>query len=178
VRPYFAKATKGILRFRELSNGLPFEASYSEAKNGGGFEEEVEEVAAFAEDAAEDFGDGEDELAVGDFVADGGGDPIGGLADAALMAGGAEVAAFAGEGEEAFVTAVRAVESEEAGSKVAAAEEVADGGKDVGAERAEGGAVFFLVDGEEGVPGGGEDLPEWGGAGAAGLVDGWHKECS
>jgi transposase len=46
-----------------------------------------------------------------DFVAYGGGDPIGGLADAALMAGGAEVAAFAGEGEEAFVTAVGAVEA-------------------------------------------------------------------
>jgi hypothetical protein len=30
-----------------------------------------EEIAAFAEDAAEDFGDGGDELAVGDFVADG-----------------------------------------------------------------------------------------------------------
>ena len=56
-----------------------------------------------------------------------------------------------------------------------AAEEVADDGKDVGAERAEGGAVLFLVGSEEGFPGGGEDLPEWGGAGAAGLVDGGHK---
>jgi hypothetical protein len=63
---------------------------------GGGFEEEVEEVAAFAEDAAENLRDGEDKLAVGDIVADGGGDPIGGLADAALVAGGAEVAALAG----------------------------------------------------------------------------------
>ena len=52
---------------------------------GGGFEEEVEEVAAFSEDAAEDFGDGEDELPVRDFVADGGGDPISGLANAALI---------------------------------------------------------------------------------------------
>jgi hypothetical protein len=145
---------------------------------GGGFEEEVEEVAAFAEDAAEDFGDGEDELAVGDFVADGGRDPIGGLADAALVAGRAEVAALAGEGEEAFVTAVGAVEAEEAGGEVAAAEEVADGGEDVGAKWAEGGAVFFFVGGEKGVPSGGEELPEWRGAGAAGLVDGWHKECS
>ncbi len=50
-------------------------------------------------------------------MADGGGDPIGGLADAALMAGGAEVAAFAGEGEEAFVTAVGAVEAEKAGGE-------------------------------------------------------------
>jgi hypothetical protein len=136
---------------------------------GGGFEEEV---AAFAENTAEDFGDCEDELAVRDFVADGGGDPIGGLADAALVAGGAEVAALAGEGEEAFVVAVRAVEAEEAGGEVAAAEEVADGGEDVGAERAEGGTVEFFVAGEEVVPGGSEDLPEWGGTGSAGLVDG------
>jgi len=34
-------------------------------------EEEGEEVAAFAEDAAGDLGDGEDKLAVGDFVANG-----------------------------------------------------------------------------------------------------------
>ena len=145
---------------------------------GGGFEEEVEEVSAFAEDAAEDFWDGEDELAVGDFVTDGGGDPIGGLADAALVAGGAEVAAFAGESENAFVAAIRAVETEEAGGEIAAAEEVADGGEDVRAERAEGGTVFLLVAGEEGFPSGGEELSEWGGARAAGLVDGWHKECS
>jgi hypothetical protein len=41
--PFFAKATKGILRFRKLFNGLPFEASGTEAKNGGdevgGFED-------------------------------------------------------------------------------------------------------------------------------------------
>ena len=158
----------------------------------------MEEIAAFAEDASEDFGDGEDKLAVGDFVANGSGDPIGGLANAALVAGGTEVATFAGEGEQAFVAAVGAVAAEEARGEIAAAKEVADGGEDVGAERAEGGAVFFLttsmrsgfaagksryragafVGGEEGVPGGGEDLPKWGGAGAAGLVDGWHKECS
>jgi hypothetical protein len=60
------------------------------------------------------------------------------------------------------------VEAEEAGGEVAAAEEVADGGEDVGAERTEGGAVFFLVGGEERVPSGGEDLPEGRGAAAAG----------
>ena len=35
-------------------------------------------MAAFAEDSAQDAGDGEDELAVRDFVADGGGDPVAG----------------------------------------------------------------------------------------------------
>ncbi len=64
--------------------------------SGGGVEEMGEELAAFAENAAQDFGDGEDELTVRDFVADGGGDPVGSLADAALVAGGAEVTALGG----------------------------------------------------------------------------------
>jgi len=45
---------------------------------GGGVEEDGEKVAAFAKDAAQDLGDGEHELAVGDLVADGGGDPLAG----------------------------------------------------------------------------------------------------
>ena len=75
----------------------------------------MKEVAALAEDAAKDFGDGEDELAVRDLMADVGGNPFGGLADAALVAGGAEVAALAGEGEEAFVAAIGTLEAEETG---------------------------------------------------------------
>jgi len=85
----------------------------------GGLEEVGEEVAAFAEDAAQDFGDGEDELAVGDFVADGGGDPVANGAGAALVASGAGVAAFAGEGEQAFANAIWALETDEAGCEVA-----------------------------------------------------------
>jgi len=104
-------------------------------------EEEGEEFAAFAEDAAQDFWDGEDELAVGDFVADGGGDPVADSAGAALVAGGAEVAAFAGEGEEAFVATIGALEAGEAGGEVAAAEKGLDGGDGGGVERAEGFAV-------------------------------------
>ena len=50
--PFFAKATKGIHRFRKLFNGLPFEASGTEAKNGG------DEVGSF-----EDF-----EVALGGVV--------------------------------------------------------------------------------------------------------------
>ena len=88
------------------------------------------------------------------------------------------MATLGGEGEQFFVAAVGAVKAEEAGREVAAAEEVADGGEDVGAERPHGGTVGFFVGGEECVPSGSEDLPEWRGAGAAGLVDGWHKECS
>ncbi len=61
-------------------------------------------------------------------MADAGGDPAAGAADAALVAGGAEVAALAGEGEQFFVTTVRAVEAGETGGEVAATEEGLDGG--------------------------------------------------
>ena len=51
-------------------------------------------MAAFAEDAVQDLGDGEHELAVGDFVADGVGDPFANGAGSTLVTGRAEVAAF------------------------------------------------------------------------------------
>ena len=137
-----------------------------------------EELAAFPEDAAQDAGDGEDELAVGDFVADGGGNPVACGADAALVAGWTKVAALAGEGEEAFVAAIGALEAGEAGGEVATAEEGFDGGSGCGVERAEGLAVFAFVVGEEFVPAVADELPERRGAGAAGLVSGRHKECS
>ena len=73
-----------------------------------------------------------------------------GGADAALVAGWTEVAALAGEGEEAFVAAVGALEAGEAGGEVAAAEEGFDGGDGGGVERAEGlGRCLLLVAGEE-----------------------------
>ena len=53
-----------------------------------------------------------------------------------------------------------------------------DGGDGGGVERAEGFAVKLFVEGEELVPAVVDDLPEWRGTGAAGLVDGRHKECS
>ena len=46
--------------------------------------------------------------------------------------------ALAGEGEEAFVATVRALEAGEAGGEVAATEEGLDGGNGGGVERAEG----------------------------------------
>ena len=49
-----------------------------------------------------------------DFVANGGGDPVAGGADAALVAGWTKVTALAGEGEEAFVAAIGALEAGEA----------------------------------------------------------------
>ena len=99
-------------------------------------------------------------MAVGDFVADAGGDPVANGAGAALVAGGAEVAALAGEGEQAFVAAIGALEAGEAGCEVAAAEEGLHGGDSGGTEWAEGFPVKFFIVGEEGVPAVVDDLPE------------------
>lgn len=145
---------------------------------GGGAEQDGEVRAAFAEDVAEDLGDGEDELTVGDIVADGAGDPIAGASDAALMARGAEVAGLAGEGEKTLVAAVGALKSGEAGGEIAAAEEGLDGGDGLRAQRTEGLAVAGFVLGEKVVPAVMDELPEGRGTGTAGLVDGGHKECS
>ena len=144
----------------------------------GGVKENGEELAAFAEDAAQDAGYGEDELTMGNFVADRGGDPFAGGADATLMAGGAEMASLAGEGEEAFVAAIRALEPGEARGEVATAEEGLDGGDGGGRERAEALSVLLFVVGEEVVPAVVGELPEGGGAGASWLVDGRHNKCS
>ena len=126
----------------------------------GGLEEMLEEVAAFAEDGAEDFGDGKDVLAVGDGLADGGGDPCADLQGASLVAGGAEVAGFAGEGEQVLVAAVGTEESGEAGGEVAAAEEVLDVCDGLGTQWAHGGTVVFFVTGEEFFPNAADDLPK------------------
>ncbi len=141
---------------------------------GGGLEEEVEKLAALAEDAAKHFREGEDELAVWNVAADGGGDPCAGLAGAALVAGGAEVAGLAGEGEEFLVPAGRAMEAGEAGGEVATAHEGADGGDGIRAQRSHEGAVAFFVAGEEIIPRLADDLPERRCAGTPGMVDGGH----
>ena len=135
-------------------------------------EEVGEQVTAFVEDAPKDFGDGEDKLAMRDGEADVVGDPAGGLEGAALVAGGAAVAGLAGEGEQAFVAALGAAETGEAGGEVAAAAESLHGGDGLGPERTHGGAVAFFVTGQEIIPCRVHDLPERRGAGAAGVVDG------
>lgn len=65
-----------------------------------------------------------------------------------------------GEGEEAFVAAVWALETGEAGGEVTAAEKGLDGGDGVGVERAEGLAVLVFVTSKEVVPAVVDDLPE------------------
>ena len=77
-------------------------------------EEVIEESPALAKNATQDLGYGEDDLAVGHAMADAVGDPLASATHPALMAGGAKVSRLAGEGEQAFVAAVGALESGEA----------------------------------------------------------------
>jgi hypothetical protein len=138
---------------------------------GGGVEEDGEQLAAFAEDAAEHARDGEHELAVGHLVADVVGDPVAGGQGAALVAGRAEGAGFTSEGDQLFVSAVGALQAGEALGEVTAAQEGLDDGHGGGVERAVGGSVAFFVSGEEIRPAVVDGLPERRGAGAAGVVN-------
>jgi hypothetical protein len=67
------------------------------------------------------------------------------------------------------------MEAAEAGCEVAAAEEGADGGDRLGAQRPHGTAVVLFVAGEEIVPGVINNLPEGRGARAARVVDRGHE---
>jgi hypothetical protein len=73
------------------------------------------------------------------------------------------------------VATIRALEAGETGGEVAAAEKGLNGGDGCWVEWAEGFSVVFFVTSEEVFPAMVNDLPEGGGAGAAGLVDGRHK---
>ncbi len=66
----------------------------------------------------------------------------------------------------------------EARRQVAAAEEELDDGDGGGVERTVGRAVAFLMGREKVRPAVMDELPERRGAGAAGLMDGRHKECA
>ena len=68
------------------------------------------------------------------------------------------MAALAGEGEEAFVAAVRTLKAGEAGDEVATAEEGFDSGSGCGVEWPEILAVFVFLAGEEFVPAVADDL--------------------
>jgi hypothetical protein len=121
-------------------------------------EEMVEELAPLAEDAAQGPGHGEDELAVRHLEADLVRNPVSQGADAALVAAGAEMPSLAGEGEELFVAAVRALETGETGGEVAAAVELIHNVDRIPAQRAMGLAVAAFVMGGELVPGIVDDL--------------------
>jgi hypothetical protein len=77
-----------------------------------------------------------------------------------LVAGGAEAALFAGEGEEEFVAAIGTVQAREAGVQIAAAQKRRDGGGGFGENAIGGWRAGVVV----------EDLPDGRGARLAGAV--------
>jgi len=93
------------------------------------------------------------------------------------MAAGAEVPRLAGEGEEALVAAVRALQSSEPSREVAAAVELADDGDGVLAEGTMDGAVAGFVACLEVGPTTMDELPKRRSAGTARALDGGHKNC-
>ena len=108
--------------------------------------EAFEEPAVTLEIGAEHFRNRQDVMAVGHGRQDAGGEEGGGGLDVFLVAGGAEPAAFAGEGQEVFVAAVVAADAGEASVEIAAVEEFVDDLGHDGAQGAEAGLVVLGVD--------------------------------
>ncbi len=124
----------------------------------GGVVEFAKQGAVELEGVANQPGEGEHEVPVGHRGADLIGDQGALDEGAALVAGGAENALLASEGDEEFVAAVGAVQAGEAGVEVAAVEEGGDGGGGLGGEAGHLGSVVV------------ENLPDRGGAGLARTV--------
>ena len=121
-----------------LEDGLPGETG-----------ELLEQVTVVAEEDAQAFGDGPDELAVRDAEADVVGDVETEQEGAFLGATGADAALLAGKGDEELVAAIGAADASEAVLEVAALEEVADGPVVDGPPVAELAGVAFNVNGAE-----------------------------
>ena len=95
-------------------------------------------------------------LPVRNLLAETVGDPVSGLTDASLVAGRAEVATLAGEGQQVLVAAVGALETGESAGEIAAAVEFLDDVNGIGSKRSTGLAVGGFVFGEKLAPSAGK----------------------
>ena len=138
----------------------------------------IEELSSLAKDASQGFRHGEDELPVRHFETDGAGDPLAGLEDFSLVATRTEVAGLAGEGEQFFVSTVRALNAFKPGGEITAAVELLDNGDRVATKRAVDGTVGRFVSCLKIGPGMVDNVPERRGAGTARAIDGGHDNCS
>jgi len=126
----------------------------------GALKDEADQAPAFAKDAAQHLGHGEDELTMGDAVADGTRDPLAGGAHASLVTSRTEVALLAGKGQQALVTTIWAFQTGEAGGEVPAAHEGMDGGLGSGIQGTLKLAVLEFVMGEKVTPAVMHHLPQ------------------
>lgn len=138
----------------------------------------IEELASLAEDASQGFRHREDELPVWHFETDGAGDPLACLEDFSLVATGTEMAGLAGEGEQFFVSTVRALNAFKPGGEITAAVELLDNGDRVATQRAVDGTVGRFVSCLKIGPGMVDNVPEGRGSGTAWAIDGGHNYCS
>ncbi len=99
------------------------------------------ELGVVGAEEADAVGEGDDPLADGNFGKHAVDEPCGGVDHAAGAAGGAEAAAFAGEGDESVSVTLRAVDAGEAVLEDAAAEVCAEFVGDEGGEASAGGVV-------------------------------------
>jgi hypothetical protein len=120
----------------------------------------VEKFAPLSENSPQRFGHRKHKLPERHLEAEDAGDPVAGLTDFPLMAAWAEVPRLAGEGEEALVAAIGALEPGESGGKVTAAMELSDDGYGVVVEWPVDGAVAFLVACFEVGPAAVDELPQ------------------
>ena len=79
-------------------------------------------------------------------------DPVPGLFDLALVTGGAEPPGLAGEGEQLFVAALRALKAGEPDGEITTAVELIDDGHGILSQRTMGLAVGCLVVGDKVAP--------------------------
>jgi hypothetical protein len=136
----------------------------------GDVAEFLEQGAVETEVRAQHLGDAEGEVTVRDGEQDRLGDQRAEKLDLLLVAGGAEPAAFAGEGQQVFVLAMVAPDAGEAVFEVAAVHELVHDLGDDRAQKAVAGLETLFVGGKKGVEVPGQALPERRGAGFAGAV--------
>ena len=114
----------------------------------GGLAEAGEELTVELEGFSEPFGDGDDDLPMGNFLGDLVADEFAELLDLLLMATGTEVALLAAEGDQVVVPAMVAVQSGESATQVAAGLEGVERARDFRSKTAfpllEPGAVLLV----------------------------------
>ena len=138
----------------------------------------VEELSSLAKDASQGFGHRKYELPVRHFETDGAGNPLAGLEDFSLVATRTEMAGLAGEGEQFFVSTVRALNAFKSGGEVTAAVELLNNGDRVATKRAVDGTVGRFVSCLKIGPGMVDNVPERRSTGTARAINGWHDNCS
>ena len=121
----------------------------------------MKKFSSFSKDSPQRFWHSENELPMGNIEAYGLCDPVAGLANSALVTARAEVAGFAGKGEQFFVTAIGAKNAGESGSEISTSVELVYDIDGVGAQWSVNLAMSGFVIALEFTPRVVDELPQW-----------------